>query len=105
MDLSMTHLFPPPPPCPLGLAGGKPGLDMQEREGRETGTFLVLLSASELPSGQGLFPPLGLEVVPASHRLDSSGLNISRSSAAPLVPPIASRVCFQEPSAQGRSCT
>lgn len=93
MDSSMTHLSPV---GPLGLAGGKPGLEMKEREGREAGTFLVLLSGSELSSGQGLLPPLGLGGVPTPTELDTRGLNVSRSSAAPLIPPNASRVCLQE---------
>ena len=67
------------------------GLEMQEQGRGEAGMFLVLLSASELLSRQGLLPGLGLAVVAAPAELATSGLTVSRSSAALLLLPRSSR--------------
>lgn len=57
----------PVPQRPLGLAGGAPQLETQEQE-REAGMFLMLLLAAlRAAIWQGLLPPVGLGVVPASH--------------------------------------
>lgn len=63
MGASMTPLSPTACPLAWGCTG---------RRG-EPGTFLVFFFASELPSGQGLLPTLGLRVVPAPQRAGHRG--------------------------------